>query len=81
MQWPFLVYEIGSTTVEAIDAKINKFTRRWLGVPPCLTDVAMYCHKGKLRLSLKSILEEYKCSKATLLSKLEDSEDPVVKTV
>ena len=79
--WPLLVYEICSTTVEAIEAKINKFTRRWLGVPPGQTDVAMYCRKAKLRLPLKSILEEYKCGKARLLSMLEDSEDPVVKTV
>ena len=40
----------------------------------------MYC-KAKLRLPLKSILEEYKCGKARLLSMLEESEDPVVKTV
>ena len=79
--WPLLVYEICSTTVEAIEAKINKFTRRWLGVSPGLTDVATYCRKAKLRLPLKSILEEYKCGKARLLSMLEDSEDPIVKTV
>ena len=79
--WPLLVYEICSTTVEAIEAKINKFTRRWLGVPPGLTDVALYCRAAKLKLPLKSILEEYKCGKARLLSMLEDSEDPVVKTV
>ena len=79
--WPLMVYEICSTAVEAIEAKINKFTRRWLGMPLGLTDVAMYCNKAKLRLSLKSILEEYKCGKARLLSMLEDSEDTVVKTV
>ncbi|KAK3726923.1 hypothetical protein RRG08_063154 [Elysia crispata] len=79
--WPLLAYEICSTTVEAIEAKINKFTRRWLGVPPGLKDVAMYCRKAKLRLPLKSILEEYKCGKARLLSMLEDSKDPIVKTV
>ncbi|KAK3744150.1 hypothetical protein RRG08_064177 [Elysia crispata] len=67
--------------VEAIEAKINKFTRRWLGVPPGLTDVAVYCRKAMLRLPLKSILEEYKCGKARLFSMLEDSEDKVVKTV
>ena len=75
--WPILVYEICSTTVEAIEAKINKFTRRWLGVPPGLTDVAMYCHKARLRLPLKSILEKYKCGKAKLLSMLKESKDPV----
>ncbi|KAK3779422.1 hypothetical protein RRG08_015823 [Elysia crispata] len=67
-------------TLRQIEAKINKFTRMWLGVPPGLTDVAMYCRKAKLRLSVKSILEEYKCGKARLLSMLEDSEDPVVKS-
>ncbi|KAK3799430.1 hypothetical protein RRG08_009973 [Elysia crispata] len=72
--------EICSTTVEAVEIKINKFTRRWLGLPPGVTGVAMYCCKAKLRLPLKSILEEYKCGKARLLSMLEDSEDPVVKT-
>ena len=78
--WPLLVYEICSTTVETIEAEINKFTRRWLEVPPDLTDVAMDCCKAKLRLPLKSILKGYKCGKARLLSMLEDSEDPVVKT-
>ena len=37
--WPLLIYKLCSTTVEAIEAKINKFTMRWLGVPPGLTDV------------------------------------------
>ena len=77
--WPFLVYEICSTTVEVTEAEINKFTTRWLGVPPGLTHVVMYCRKAKLRLT--KILEEYKSGKARLLSMLEDSEDPVVKTV
>ena len=58
--WPLLVYEICSTTVEAIETQINKFTRRWLEVPLGLTDVAIYCRKAKLRLPLKSILEEFK---------------------
>ena len=79
--WPHSVYEICSTTVDAIEAKINKFTRRWLGVPPGLTDVAMYFRKAKLRFPLKSILEEYKCDKARLLSISKDFEDSVVKTI
>ncbi|GFO37481.1 reverse transcriptase [Plakobranchus ocellatus] len=79
--WPLLVYDICSTTVEAIEAKINKYTRKWLGIPPSLSDVAMYCRKAKLKLPLKSILEEYKCGKVRLLTMLEESDDPVVKTV
>ncbi|GFS06192.1 reverse transcriptase [Elysia marginata] len=61
--WPLLVYDICCSTVESIEAKINKYTRKWLGVPPGLSDVAMYCRKAKLKLPMKSILEEYKCGK------------------
>ncbi|GFN73710.1 reverse transcriptase [Plakobranchus ocellatus] len=66
------IYGICSTTVEAIEAKINKYTRKWLGFPPVLSDVAMYCRKAKLKLPMKSILEEYKCGKARLLTMLEN---------
>ncbi|GFO33355.1 reverse transcriptase [Plakobranchus ocellatus] len=37
--WQLLVYDICSSTVEAIEARINKYTRKWLGVPPGLSDV------------------------------------------
>ena len=30
--WPLLVYEIATSTVESIKAKINKYTRKWLGL-------------------------------------------------
>ncbi|GFN85575.1 reverse transcriptase [Plakobranchus ocellatus] len=79
--WPLLVYDICSTSVEATEAKINKYTRKWLKVPPGLLDVAMYCREAKLKLPMKSILEEYKRGKAKLLTVLEESDDPVVKTV
>ncbi|GFO10581.1 reverse transcriptase [Plakobranchus ocellatus] len=79
--WPLLVYDICSTTVEAIEAKINKYTRKWLGVSPGLSDVAMHCRKAKLKLPMKSFLEENKCGKARLLTMLEESDDPVVKTI
>ena len=77
--WPLLIYDISVSTVETMEGKINKYTRKWLGTPPGLTDVALYCRQAKLRLPLKSILEEYKAGKARLLSMLEDSADPVVK--
>ncbi|GFN86663.1 reverse transcriptase [Plakobranchus ocellatus] len=79
--WPLLVYDICSSTEETTEAKINKYTRKWLGVPPGLSDVPMYCRKAKLKLPMKYILEEYKCGKARLLTMLEESDDPVIKTV
>ncbi|GFO39080.1 reverse transcriptase [Plakobranchus ocellatus] len=41
----------------------------------------MYYRKAKLKLPMIYILEEYKCGKARVLTMLEESDDPVVKTV
>lgn len=79
--WPLLIYEVSSSTVETIEGKINKFTRKWLGVPPGLSDVALYCANAKLKLPFKSVLEEYKAGKARLSMMLCESEDAVVRAV
>ncbi|GFS08786.1 reverse transcriptase [Elysia marginata] len=78
---PRLVYDICCSTVESIESKINKYARTWPRVSPGLLDVAMYCIKAKLKLPMKSVLEEYKCGKVRLVTILEDYDDPVVKTV
>ncbi|GFO11196.1 reverse transcriptase [Plakobranchus ocellatus] len=41
----------------------------------------MSCRKAKQRQPLKSIVEEYKCGKARLMTMLEDSEDPAVRSI
>ncbi|GFN81504.1 polyprotein [Plakobranchus ocellatus] len=41
----------------------------------------MNCRKAKLRLPLQSIVEEYKCGKVRLMTMLEDSEDPAVRSI
>jgi hypothetical protein len=79
--WPLLIYDICTSYVETIEAKINKFTRKWLVVPPGLTDVALYCRSSKLKLPLKSVGEEYKVGKARLQMMLSDSRDEVVRSV
>ncbi|GFR91305.1 reverse transcriptase [Elysia marginata] len=43
--------------------------------------MALYCGKAKLKFSMKSILNEYKCSKARLVAVLEDCGDLVVKII
>ena len=40
----------------------------------------MCCRRAKLKLPLKFNVEQYRCGKTRLLSMLEHSEDPVVKT-
>ena len=79
--WPLLIYEITTSKVEAMEKKVNKFTRKWLGVPPGLSDVALYCRQARLKLPFKSLVEEYKAGKARLQIMLETSEDEIVRSI
>ena len=54
--WLPLVYEIATSTVESMEAKINKYTQKWLGLLPGLSDVALYCRRAKLELPFKPIV-------------------------
>ncbi|GFS24340.1 reverse transcriptase [Elysia marginata] len=58
LMWPLLVYDICCSTVELIEAQINNYLKKWLVVPPGLSEAAMYCRKAKVKLPMKSILEE-----------------------
>lgn len=55
-----LIYDISTSAVEVLARKINVATRKWIGVPPGLTDVAFYCKRAKLVLHFKSVTEEFK---------------------
>ncbi|GFN95633.1 polyprotein [Plakobranchus ocellatus] len=70
-----------ATTVESIETKINRFTRKCLGIPLGLTDVALYFRKVTLRFPLKSIVEDYKCGQVRLMTTLEGSENPAMRSI
>ena len=76
-----LVYEIATSTVESMEAKINKHTRKWLNLPPGLSDVDLNCRQAKLKLPFKSILEAFKSGKIRLQMMLNDSKDEVIKSL
>jgi hypothetical protein len=79
--WPLLIYEIGLSTVEAIERRISSCTRKWLGLPPGLTTVALYSKNAKLRLPLKSVVEEFKTGKARLQMMLKYSPDSAISSI
>ena len=60
---PLTIYEIGLPTVEGLEKKVNGCIRSWLGLPPGMSSVALYSKSAKLRLPLRSIVEEHKVSK------------------
>ena len=78
--WSLLIYEICSTTFGAINDKINKFPQKMVRGTCGSHRRGNVLPKTKVKLPLKSIVEEYKSGKVRLLSMFEDSEAPVVNT-
>lgn len=42
LMWLLLIYEVASTTVEAMEKKVGGYLRRWFGVPPLFTSIGLY---------------------------------------
>ena len=81
VMWPLIMYEIPLTTVEEYERLISKHLRQWLCLPPGLNTVALYSSSAKLKLPLRSIVEEFKVGKCRNVVALAESKDPVVQVV
>ena len=64
-----------------MEAKINKYTQKWLGLPPGLSHVILDCRQAKLKLPFKSNMEEFKSRKIKLQMMLDDSKGKVIKSL
>ena len=58
---------------------IGKYTKKCLGIPNSLTNVALYSSSTKLKLLTLSLVEEFKLGKAWLFQMLRDSRNPLLK--
>ncbi len=81
IMWPLMMYEFPVTYVEELERFISKHLRRWLCVPPGLTNLALYSTSTKLKLPIKSVLEEFMVGKCRTVVALESSKDPVIQSV
>lgn len=76
--WPLLVYEVPISTVEILERKVSSHLRKWLGLPKSLSSIALYGHRNKLQLPLKSLEDEFKVTRAREVLQYRDSRDPRV---
>ena len=60
LMWPLMLYEIAVSTVEGFERTINRYLRRWLGVPPSFTSIGLNGRTNQLQLPISSVVEEYK---------------------
>ncbi|XP_030008310.1 uncharacterized protein LOC115431800 [Sphaeramia orbicularis] len=79
LMWLLTVYEVPMTSVEGVEKKINKYLRRWLGIPPSFAAVGLYIRSGQLQLPLSSVVEEFKVAKCRVIMTYRDSQDEQVR--
>ena len=77
--WSMQLYAASITKVETMECLISKYTKRWLGVPNYLTNVALYRSSTKIKLPTFPLVQDCKLGKARLFQMLRDSHDPLVK--
>ena len=62
-----------------IEKKCRSFTRKWLGLPKCLNNTALYGKGTPLELPITSIVEEYKAGKVRTVMMLRYSKDQAIR--
>lgn len=77
MNWDKSFCEITATTVAWLDAISNSYIHKWLGLPWCLFDAALF-GRNTLQLPLKSISLGYKLEKTRLELELRQSSEDFV---
>ena len=58
-----MISEVTESRVEMIEKKCRAYTRKWLGLPKCLNNAALYGKGIPLELPITSLVEEYKAGK------------------
>ena len=77
--WPLMMYEVAVSRVEMIEKKCRAYTRKWLGLPRCLNNAALYGKGIPLELPITSIVEEYKAGKVRTVMMLRYSKDQTIR--
>ena len=70
------IYEFTMAHIEQMERKINSHSQRWLGLPKCLSNAALYGNTTALHLPFRSLIKEFKVTKirTELLYKLSKDE-------
>ena len=74
-----MMYEVAVSRVEMIEKKCRAYTRKWLGLPRCLNNAALYGKGIPLELPITSIMEEYTAGKVRTEMMLRYSKDQTIR--
>ena len=74
-----MLYDVPSSTIEALERITSRHLRKWLGIPPSFSSVGLYGKNNKLQLPLSALAEEFKAAKTRLVLTLRDSPDEQIR--
>ena len=77
LMWLLLlqVYEIATIQSKQESRKVNRYLRRWLGVPPSFTLIRLFSNSTHLRVTASFVVEDFKMAKCRLVMTLRDPAD------
>ena len=78
IRWDLMIYEVTVSFIEALQIKQNVYARKWLGLPKCTSDVALYSNNVPCPLPFKSLVTLFKETKVGSFLQLQSSKDDQV---
>ena len=81
LSWPFALYEFPMTTVERMERLVNRYLRKWLGVPPSFSRVNLYSKSFPATPPISSVVEEFKVTGVRTTLLLKHSKDHIMQGV
>ena len=79
IMWPLTVYNVPMSKVEELQGKITTALKRWMGLPKTLSSDTLYSKSTKVQLPYRSLVEEFKATKARTRVTFEDSKDKCIR--
>ena len=77
-RWPLMIHEFPLYSIEAIEQSVSKYLRKWLGLRPTISKIALYSKQSPCPLALTSLSALFKTSKTSGLLQLQHSRDPLI---
>ena len=74
-----MICEIPLSWMESVEAYLNGYLRKWLGVSKSMSNVSLYCDKTLRPLRIHGLVTEFKKRKVGGLLQLQQSEDQSVR--
>ena len=78
VRWLLMIYEIPVSFAERLEQSVSKHIRKWMGLHPTITNLALYSKRSPCPLPITSISSLLKSAKVSCHLQLRDSQDPLI---